>query len=177
MPAKVYNNVEGHRLLDKIGDVSRVCEDVTQMTLPTLTHPTTSLENVAGMAMDVDMPNITHLEKAEFSIAHNNGINCQFLATPGKHFIEARVARQVYNTTKGVIEYESVKAFITCVHKETSKGNIETGNPYGSTEKYSVLAYEEVVNGETTVKVDAVAGILEFNGTDYYGDNIETLLS
>lgn len=51
MPQKVYNNVEGHRLIDN----SRVAEDVTSVGLPTITHPTTTI-SASGMAMDVDMP-------------------------------------------------------------------------------------------------------------------------
>ena len=63
MPQKVYNNVEGHRLLDN----GRTVEDVTKISLPEIKHPTTTI-SAAGMAMDVDMPNTTHLEAMEFSI-------------------------------------------------------------------------------------------------------------
>lgn len=170
MPSKVYNNVEGHRVLDD----SRVCEDVTSVTLPTISHPTTTI-SAAGMAMDVDIPNLNHLEAMEFGVAHNNGVNCAKLATPGKHNLELRVARQRYNVTKGDIEDESVKFRITGVHKSSEKGNIETGNPYGTTEKFSVLRYEEIVDGKQTVLVDAMAGIIKFNGKNYT-DRIEKLL-
>ena len=60
MPSKVYINIEGHRLLDN----KRVCEDVTKIGLPTITHPTTTI-SAAGMAVDVDMPNTTHLHHAQ----------------------------------------------------------------------------------------------------------------
>ena len=43
---------------------------------------------------------------------------------------------------------------------------METGNPYGSTEKYSVLRYEEEVNGKVTIIADAMAGLIKFNGKD-----------
>ena len=59
MPQKVYNNVEGHRVIDN----ERVAEDVTSIALPTIEHPTVTI-SAAGMAMDVDMPNTvtyTHL--------------------------------------------------------------------------------------------------------------------
>ena len=51
MPQKVYNNVEGHRVIDN----ERVAEDVTSIALPTIEHPTVTI-SAAGMAMDVDMP-------------------------------------------------------------------------------------------------------------------------
>lgn len=171
MPSKVYNNVADHRVLDN----QRVCEDITSITLPTIKHPTTSI-SAAGMAMDVDMPNTTHLEAMEISIAHNNGVNCKYLANPGKHLIEARVARQKYTVAAGEIDLESVKYRITCVHKETDKGSVETGNPLGSTEKYSVLRYEEEINGEITTQIDAMAGIIKYNGTEYTSA-VESLLS
>ena len=76
----------------------------------------------------------------------------------------------------GEIEHESVKFRITGVHKSTEKGNIETGNPFGSTDKYSVLRYEEEINGETTTIIDAMAGVIKFNGVDFT-NQIENLLN
>ena len=170
MPSKVYNNVEGHRLIDN----KRVCEDVTKVGLPTVKHPTTTI-NAAGMAMDVEMPNTTHLEAMEFSITHNNGVNCQYLSDPVKHTIEARVVRQRYNVAKGVIEHESVKFRVTGVPVDTQKGDIETGSPYGTTVRYSVLRYEEEVNGKVIIIADATAGIIKYNGKSYT-DDVENLL-
>lgn len=170
MPQKVYNNVEGHRLIDN----GRVAEDVTTVGLPTISHPTTTI-SANGMAMDVDMPNTTHLDAMEFTVNHNNGVNCKYLANPGKHMIESRVVRQRYNVSGGEIEHESVKFRVTGVHKSTEKGSIETGNPYGSTDKYSVLRYEEEVNGEVVTIVDAMAGVIKFNGKEYT-DAVENLL-
>lgn len=170
MPSKVYNNIEGHRVLDN----GNVCEDVTSFTLPTVSHPTNTI-SASGMAMDVDIPNTTHLEAMEFGVSHNNGVGCAALANPGKHTLEGRAVRQRYNVPKGEIEHESVKWRVTGVHKSTEKGNIETGNPYGSTEKYSVLRFEEIINGKTTVLIDAMAGIIKFNGKSYT-DPVENLL-
>lgn len=167
---KVYNNVEGHRVLDD----GTVCEDITSVSLPTISH-TTSTIKAAGMAMDVDVPDTTHLDAAEISIAHNNGYNCPLLKTPGKHSLEARVVRQRYNVQAGAIEHEQLKFRATVLHKSTEGGTIETGNPYGSTEKYSVLRYEEIVNGETVMLIDAMAGIIKVNGKSFT-DEVENLL-
>ena len=171
MPSKVYNNVEGHRLFDS----GRQAEDVTSVTLPTITNPTTTISS-SGMIADVDMPNTTHLDAMEYEVAHNNGVNCQYLSEPGKHVQEFRLVRQRYNVTAGEIEHESVKYRMTGVHKSTEKGKVETGNPLGATEKYSVLRLEEIVNGETTTLIDAMAGILKFNGKDY-ANVIENMLN
>jgi P2 family phage contractile tail tube protein len=162
MPQKVYNNVEDHRLIDN----KKTIEDVTKVGLPTIKHPTTTID-AAGMAMAVDMPNTTHIDAMDYTITHNNGVNCNLLATPGKHTQEFRTVRQRYNVAKGEIEHESVKYRLTGVHAETQKGDIETGSPFGSTEKYSVLRYEEEVNGKVTVIVDAMAGIIKYNGKAY----------
>lgn len=170
MPQRVYNNVVGFRVIDD----NRVTEDVTSIDLPTVAHSTTTIK-AAGMVADVDMPNTTHFNAMEFSVAHNNGVNCKYLSKPGKHFIEARTVRQRYTVAKGDIEYESVKYRITGVHKETAKGSIEMGNPYGSTDKFSVLRYEEVIDGVAVTIVDAMAGIIRYNGKDY-ASVIESML-
>ena len=162
MPKNVRCNVEDHRLLDG----KKKCEDVTKIDLPTIEHPTTSVKS-AGMVMDVDIPNMYHFNAMEIAIHHNNGTNCRGLAKPGTHNIEARVARQNYVTSKGVVDLEVVKVRVKCSHKSTEKGSIETGNPYGSTEKYSVLRYEEEWDGETWYLIDSSAGKIIIEGVDY----------
>jgi len=161
MPQKVYNNVEGQRIIDN----KRVCEDVTSVSLPTIEHPTSTI-SASGMVMDVDMPNTTHYNAMEIGISHNNGVNCAKLASPGKHNLEVRLVRQRYNVAGGAIEHESVKYRIIGVYKGTEKGTVETNNPLGSTDKFSILRYEEEVNGEIVVLIDAMAGIIKINGVD-----------
>jgi len=171
MPKMVYNNVVGHRVIDN----DRVIEDVTSVGIPTIEHPTTSVSS-SGMAMDVDIPNMAHVNAMEFSVSHNNGLNCRYLQDPGRHILETRIARQKYNVAAGDNEYESVKIRITGVHKSTEKGTIENGNPYGGTDKYSVLRYEEEIGGELVTVIDAMSGIIKFNGRDCISP-IESLLS
>ncbi len=170
MPNKVYCNVEKHRIIDN----GREVEDVTKVGLPTIKHPTTEIKS-SGMTMNVDMPDMTHLEAMDFTVYHNNGVNCNHLGEPGKHFIEVRTARQRYDVPQGETMHESVKYRVTGVHVSTEKGDIETGSPYGSTEKFSVLRYEEEVDGEVINIIDAMAGIIKFNGVDYMND-VDNLL-
>jgi phage tail tube protein FII len=162
MPKNIKINVEGHRFLDN----GKVCEDVTSVVLPSLEHPTTAIENVSGMAMDLEVPNTSRYKAAEYSVAHNNGNNCQYLTNPNKHTIEFRLARQRYNVKKGLLEHEGVKYRITGVHKSTEHGTVEAGNPLGSTERFTVLRFERIVNGETDTIVDVMSGVLKFNGHD-----------
>lgn len=170
MPSKVYCNVEDHRLIDGKSTI----EDVTKVGLPTIKHKTTTID-AAGMAMAIEMPDTVHMEAADYSIYHNNGVNSQYLAVPGKHVQEFRTVRQRYDTAKGVIAHESVKYRLVGVHAETQKGDIETASPYGSTEKYSLLRYEEEVNGKVIMVVDAIAGTIRFNGKDY-SDEVQNML-
>ena len=170
MPNKVYNNVVDHRVIDN----GRVIEDVTSITPPSLSHPTTTV-SASGMAVDVDVPTMARLDAMEYGIAHNNGVNCKYLRDPGKHMTEGRVARQRYNVTAGENEYESVKFRMIGLYKGTDKGTIERNNPYGSTEKYSVLRYEEEIDGEIVTLIDAMAGIIQINGVDYTSP-VENLL-
>ena len=170
MPSKVYNNIVDHRLFDG----GTLVEDVTKVGLPDIQHPTTEI-NAAGMTMAVDMPNITHIEAMEYNVVHNNGVNCNLLASPGKHSQEFRVARQRYDVAKAEIKHESVKYRLVGIHKGSQKGDIETGAPYGTTDTYSCIRYEEEVNGKITVLIDAMAGIIQYNGKSYT-DDVQNLL-
>ena len=170
MPNKVYVNVEDHRLIDG----KDIIEDVTKVGLPTIKHPITSIK-ASGMAVDVDMPNVARIEAMDYTIYHNNGVNGKLLGVPGKHTQEFRTVRQRYDVASAQINHESVKYRFVGVHAETQKGDIETGSPYGSTEKYSLLRYEEEINGTITCKIDAMAGIIEYNGKSYT-DDITNLL-
>lgn len=171
MPKKVYNNVVDHRLLDN----GAVVEDVTSVALPTIEHPTTTIKST-GMVGDVDMPNMSRVNAMELTINHNKGINSQLLTAPGKHNIELRLARQVYDTPRGEITPESVKYRFIAVHKKTDKGSVENDNPMSTTDTFSVLRLEEIVGGNTTVLIDVMSGILQFNGKDYASE-IENLLN
>lgn len=171
MPSKVYNNVVGHRLIDD----GRVAEDITSVALPEINHPTSTI-SAAGMAADVDVPNNTHIEAMEVSVSHNNGVNCRYLANPGKHQLEFRIVRQRYEVAIAEFRHESVKYRLIVAHKGTEKGTVENNNPLGSTEKYSVIRYEEEVDGEITTIIDAMTGIIRYNGVDYT-DEIESMLA
>lgn len=170
MLKKVYNNVEDQRLLDG----SDVVEDVTSVSLPTVGFSTSTV-NASGMAGAVDMPNPSKVEAMELSVAHNNGHNCEKLSAPGKHMIELRVARQMYDVAEGDLKHEGMKVRATCVFKSNEKGTIEAGNPYGSTAKFSVLRYEEILNGVQVMLVDLMAGKIVVNGKSYT-DEVENLL-
>lgn len=171
MPKKVYNNVEDHRLIDN----GRMVEDVTSVGLPTVEHPTVDID-AAGMAGVVSMPNSVKVNAMEFTVNHNNGENCQRLCDAGKHVIEFRLVRQRYNVPKGEIEHESVKYRVTGVHKSTEDGTAQAGNPLGSSDKFSVLRYEKIINGETITLVDVMTGTLKINGEDIT-DVVQSMLN
>ena len=171
MPSKINNNVVGHKLIDN----GVVVEDITSVSLPNLEHPTETVSS-NGMVADVDVPNPYHYNAMEFTVSHNNGANCNQLATPDLHAMELRVARQVYNVATAKSGNESVKYRITGMHKGSEKGTVENNNPLGSTEKYSVLRFEEEINGEVVTLIDAMAGIVRINGTDY-GSSVDNLLN
>ena len=101
-------NVVDHLLLDN----NREVEDVTSVVLPMLEHPTTAIDT-SGIALAMDIPDMTKFNAAVYSIAHNNGTNSKYLAQPGLHTDEFRTVRQKYTTSKTKIEYESVKYRLT----------------------------------------------------------------
>lgn len=171
MPNKVYNNVEDYRLIDN----GRTVEDVQNVSLPTITRTSTTID-AAGMVGAVDVPSSYHVDAMEFSIAHNNGVNCQELSAPGQHTIEFRVARQRYNVVQGAFEYESVKYRMVGVHKSTDQGSVERNNPLGSTENYSVMRFVKEVSGEVVTLIDVRTGDNRSNGVDY-ASPVQSLLN
>ena len=68
-----------------------------------------------------------------------------------------------------------MKFRMTGVLKNVEDGTVETGNPFGSTNKYSVLRYEKEINGEIVTLIDAMAGIIKINGVNYT-DAVESML-
>lgn len=171
MPKKVYNNVEDHKLLDN----NRVAEDITSVGIPDIEHPTVDIDS-AGMAGAVSMPNQVKINNMELTIAHNNGVNCARLQDTGKHNIEFRLARQRYNVPKGEIEHESVKYRFVAVHRSTADGTIESGNPIGSNERFTVLRYEKIIDGTTVTLVDKMTGTIKINGVDI-SSQVQNLLN
>ncbi len=164
-------NVTDHRMLDG----GQEAEDITSVVLPNFENPTTEIKT-PGMAMDLEIPDTTKYNAAEYSIAHNNGNNCNLLQTPGLHKHEFRTVRQKYNVGKTAIEKESVKYRLTGLHKSTETGTIELGNPWGSTDKYSLIRYEEIVNGKTVKLIDGPNNINRINGKDY-SEDVQKLLN
>lgn len=172
MPKKIKINVEDHKLIDN----GRTCEDITSVVLPTFEHPTTAVENVSGMAMNLNVPNPSRFNASELSVAHNNGVNCEHLSDPGKHNLEFRLARQTYDTSKTDIKHEGVKFRVRGLFLSVEKGTIQTGNPWGSTDKYGIDRYEEIVDGKQTFLVDATGNKLVVNGKSFT-DDISSLLN
>lgn len=168
---KVYCNVAENKLLDG----GKVVEDVTQVGLPTLSHPSTNV-NGSGMAMAIDVPDMTKFEAMELTITHNNGLNGKLLQKPGVHNIEFRIARQKYDVVKANLGFEGMKVRVRCIHKQTQKGNIENGSPYGSTDTFSIVRYEEEQNGKQVVLIDATTNDIIINGVKY-SDKVANLLN
>ena len=166
MPKYIKINVEDHRLIDN----GRVCEDVTEVVIPDLEHPTTAIENISGLAGNLELPNPSKFNAAEFSINHNNGINCEYLCDPETHNVEFRTVRQKYNAAGAVIGHESVKYRLRGAHKSTGGETINIGNPIGNTERYSALRYEKIVDGKQVLLVDWLANKVIYNGVDHSTD-------
>lgn len=171
MPQRVYNNIEDYRIIDN----GRVVEDVTSVTLPNITRTSTSID-AAGMVGAVDVPSAYHVDAMEASVAHNNGINCRYLAEPGQHRLEFRIARQRYSVAQGEIGFESVKYRLTVLHKGSDKGSVERNNPLGTTENFSVLRFEEEQGGEMVTLLDLMSGQNQHNGVDY-ASPVQSLLN
>ena len=170
MPKSVICNVEDYKLIDN----QHVNEDVTSVTLPTIEMETTTV-NAAGMLMAVDVPNPASLAAAEYSISHNNGTNTRYLQRPGRHSCEFRIAEQKYTVSKAEMGHRGAKVKMVGLFKSVEKGNVEKGNPRGSTVKFSLLRYEEFIDGDRVLLIDAMQNVYEVNGVRY-SDEVQNLL-
>ena len=139
-------------------------EDITSFTPASLKHPTSEV-NTAGVPIAMDIPNQYRLEKLEMKLAHNNGRGCDKLTTPGTNRIEVRIAKQAYDVNGVAIGLESVKYRMDAMHVSTEAGDVETGNPLGSTEVYSLSYHEREVNG-VVLDVASASGTVRINGVD-----------
>lgn len=163
MPKMIKVNVEDHKLIDD----GRVCEDVTEVGLPDLEFVTIAIENISGLAGNMDLPLSSKLQATEYTINHNNGTNCERLFDPVIHKQEFRAVRQVLDTARASVGYESVKYRLHGKPKGSTGGNITKGNPWGGAVRYSMLRYEEIVNGKQTKMIDILANKVVINGKDY----------
>ena len=161
MPKKVYCNVEDHRLYTN----GTLCEDITSVSLPTIEHTTTTIK-VAGVPVELEIPNITRVKAMEFGVSHNNGENCNLLINSDKQTLEFRLVRQRYETVEGVVGHASVKYRITGIFQKREEGTAETDNPLGYTDTFSVLRYQELVDGKEILLIDAMTGTIRKNGID-----------
>ena len=171
MPQKVYNNIEDYRILWD----GQVVEDVTSVTLPSIARTSTSID-ASGMVAAVDVPSMYHVDAMDASVAHNNGMNCEKLRTPGKHTVELRLARQRYSVAQAEIGFDSVKYRMVVLHKGGEEGSVERNNPLGATENFSVIRYEKEIAGQVVELVDAMSGQIEVNGMDY-ASPVQSLLN
>lgn len=162
MPKKVYANVAHQKIMDGANEV----EDVTKVGLPDVAFTTTEF-NTSGLAGVLELANPSHVEKMNYSIAHNNGTNCHLLETPGTHEQEFRLARQYLDTAKADMQYDSVKIRVKGQPIKVSHGDVELGNPLGSTVEYACQRFEKEVNGEIVTLIDVAAGMVTVNGVDY----------
>lgn len=158
----IYNNVVRSRVMDNGTEV----EDVTSITLPSIEHPTTEI-STNGMAGAMSLPDSAFINSMTMSIAHNNGKGASALCKPGRHAIIINVARQKYDTAGQEIGFKNVTYKMIVLHTKSDKGKVETKNPLGTTDDFSVTRYEEIVEGTTTILIDVPGGIVQFDGEDY----------
>lgn len=175
MASYIFNNIEDFRLNDQLpGEKEAVeIEDVMKVGLPSPKRQTTSID-VAGMAGAIEVP-ANRLEAMDFTITHNNGINCERLSMPGKHSFWFRTAVQQYDKTDGTMKHFGDKWHLEGLWVETQNGDIETGSPNSTTEKYSCTLMERYRNGVRVLQIDLISQVVIMNGQNQFS-SIKDLL-
>ena len=161
MQREIWNILEDERFLDN----GEVIEDVQSAEMPTIEHPTTELGG-AGMAGKIDMPDMSQVNALSITLNHNNGRNGHLLRRAGVHHLEFRAAMQVMDVEKSIVGQKMDKFRIDGLHKSSSVGTTEKGNPRSSTETYSVVRYEHERGGQIIDLIDIPKGIMIIGGVD-----------
>ncbi len=170
MAKQIVSIVEDFRVLDG----GNMVEDVQTVTLPNITHPTTTIAG-SGMAGEIDMPDGSQVSAMSYSLAHNCGLNSQRLSRPGVHEQEFRVAKQVYDKESGELRHQSMKVRVRGIFTGEDKGSIQRKNANGRTANYSCVRYEEEADGNVVTLIDIPGGLMIIDGVDY-GSTVKNLL-
>lgn len=164
MNKQVHNKVVDNRLFNG----STAVEDVTSVETPDIEFVNDEID-IPGATAKLNVVSPYQVGAMTLTVNHNNGNGCDSLSTPEIHKLEMRIAQQVITAATGETGYKLVKVRAWGTPMSVSRGTVERGNPMGSSVKFALTRYEEEHEGKTTILIDALAGKLEMNGTDYAG--------
>lgn len=160
IPEKYINGniyIDGKKLVGTSGE----------FTLPNLS-PTTSTISGAGIAGEIESPNIGHFGSLTTEINFRTvGREAVELATPETKMITIRGAQQISNVSAGTLEAQGFKVTFKGKTKEFDLGKLSNGNPT-ETKVTIELEYLRVdIDGVKMVEVDKYNFIYYLNGVDY----------
>lgn len=170
MIKKWQNNVVDHKIYD--GGVEII--NVQEVVLPSIEFNTTDF-TPGGIAGDLTLPNFYKLKAMTISVKHNGGSQNRELKRLGRHNFEFRLAVQELNGDTGELEAKAVKYRVGAVLTSTSDDKVSRDNPISNESQYSVLTYQEEIDGEIVTDIDILADKIMINGVTYT-DKIAALL-
>lgn len=126
----------------------------------------------AGLLGTMEIPATGQLESAELTL-NVKGKSEQHgdLSRPGKHKFELSAVQDVLEVgSDKVIEHRGVKAYVTCILKSHTSGDVEVPNTIDDAFTYEILRYEEYVSGAEVIFWDKLNWSLRVNGVETMDD-------
>lgn len=155
-------NLKGPFLATKVLCGNKVVAEDVKFTLPEVAFQT--VEHQALGKIEIPVPLTDAMEAGITYIGEDKGLY-KMLALENQTF----EFRYVQHETKKSGEQKNIacKAFIKGIAKNIPGGDVEVGSSIEEPITIAVLRYQKYVDGEETVLVDKLKGILKINGKDY----------
>lgn len=143
---------------------------IAQATLPDLTALTQTISG-AGIAGNVEAVVLGHFDAMTLTLNFRT-INPHSvkLSAPRRHNIDLRVAQQVENTTKGVIEVQKAKHIMVVLPKTDKGGTVAPASQSNGSGEYAVHYWATYIDGKLYREVDPLNFKCVIDGVDYLAD-------
>lgn len=138
-----------------------------EVDLPDLSWISTELSG-AGIAGKVETIIKGHIESLSLGIKFRTmteeAIN---LASPVRHTIDLRAARQDENPVSGEFEVVPIKHVMVVLPKSLSGGKVAPASPSDASGQYAVRYWAQYIDGKKVLEIDPMNYICVINGVDY----------
>lgn len=140
------------------------------VTLPSLEFTSETIKG-AGVAGEVDSPNIGHLGAMTLSLNWRTITDALAkLAAPKAHHLEARGTMQTYDSGAGTYSQVPVKVVCKGIPKKIDLGKLEQGQAMDAASEFEVVYLKLTLDGKDRWEIDKFAYKCVIDGTDYLKD-------
>lgn len=126
---------------------------IANVTLPDVQSKVLTV-NGAGIAGDVEMPVIGHIDAMTMSINFLDAPESAYkLAENRRHLVEFRVAHEEYDETAGKLVPKGQKHIVEIIPKKIGNGTLAPAAAQAVSGEYSVYSLKTLINGKVVLDV------------------------